>query len=61
MKKLTTHRKKTGAGRAVGPEVIASLKEAIAWAGGEPIPARLTTVEVPAAEVRGLPQAAKRG
>ena len=41
-------------GASVGQEVIASLKEAIAWAGGEPVPVRVTTVKVPRTDVRAL-------
>src|SRR6202158_2866344 len=46
--------KKTGAKRSVGQEIIASLKEAIAWADGEPVPVRVTTVRVPTTDVRAL-------
>src|ERR1035438_1371087 len=39
---------------SVGQEVITSLKEAIAWAGGEPVPVRVTTVTHPRTDVRAL-------
>src|SRR5574340_472935 len=54
MKKKTISHKKTSARRTVGQEVIASLREAIAWAGGERVPARVTTVEVPTTDVRAV-------
>ena len=38
----------------VGQEIIASFKEAIAWAGGEEIPVRVTKVEVPTVDVRAV-------
>jgi putative transcriptional regulator len=41
-------------GTGVGQEVIASLKEAIAWAGGEPVPVRVTTVKIPRTDVRAV-------
>ncbi len=40
--------------RSVGQEIIASLKEAIAWADGEAVPVRVTTVRVPTTNVRAL-------
>ena len=46
--------KKTGAKLSVGQEIITSLKEAIAWAGGEDVPVRITTVRVPTTNVRAL-------
>jgi len=46
--------KKTGGKRSVGQEIITSLKEAIAWAGGEDVPVRVTTVRVPTTNVRAL-------
>jgi len=46
--------KKTGAKLSVGQEIITSLKEAIAWAGGEDVPVRVTTVRVPTTNVRAL-------
>jgi hypothetical protein len=39
--------KKAGGQPSVGEEIITSLKEAIAWAGGEDVPVRSTSVEVP--------------
>src|SRR5437588_12624483 len=46
--------KRTAAERSVGREIITSLKEAIAWAGGEDVPVRVTTVQVPAVDVRAV-------
>ena len=46
--------KKTGAKLSVGQEIITSLKEAIAWAGGEDVPVRVTTVRVPTTNVRAI-------
>src|SRR5437879_2878635 len=40
--------------RSVGQEIITSLKEAIAWAGGENVPARITTIQVPTIDVRAV-------
>jgi putative transcriptional regulator len=53
MKKRTAQTKIEGR-RSVGRDVIASLKEAIAWAGGQDVPVRVTTVHVPATDVRAL-------
>jgi putative transcriptional regulator len=52
--KPTPSRKTAGAERGVGQEVITSLKEAIAWAGGEDVPARVTTVQVRETDVRAV-------
>ncbi|HEV2446544.1 MAG TPA: hypothetical protein VGS58_11500 [Candidatus Sulfopaludibacter sp.] len=46
MKKQVRSKKRSGA-PSVGQEVITSLKEAIAWAGGEDVPVRITRMEVP--------------
>ena len=46
--------KKPGGKRSVGQEIITSLKEAIAWAGGEDVPVRVTTVQVPTTDVRAV-------
>src|SRR5260370_11159081 len=46
--------KKNDAKLSVGQEIITSLKEAIAWAGGEPVPVRVTTVRVPTTNVCAL-------
>src|SRR6266404_4533423 len=46
--------KRAGRKRSVGHEIITSLKEAIAWAGGENIPVRVTTVEIPTTDVRAV-------
>src|ERR1700694_2572208 len=53
MKKRTKAKKKVG-NRCVGQEIITSLKEAIAWAGGENVPVRVTTVEIPTIDVRAM-------
>src|SRR5579859_3413817 len=53
MKKKTTKPKaRARAKRTVGQEVIASLKEAIAWADGEDIPVRVNRVAVPTVDIR---------
>jgi putative transcriptional regulator len=39
---------------SVGQEMITSLKEAIAWAGGEDVPVRVTKVQIPMIDVRGV-------
>lgn len=49
-----TTSKKTAANRSVGREIITSLKEAIAWAGGEDVPVRVTKVQVPLIDVRAV-------
>ena len=54
MKKRTISNRKASAQRSVGREVITSLKEAIAWAGGENVPARVTPIEVPTTDVRAV-------
>ena len=54
MKKRTPGRKEAGAKMSVGQEVITSLKEAIAWAGGAEVPVRVTKVEVPTTDVRAV-------
>lgn len=46
--------KKTGHQGSVGQEIITSLKEAIAWAGGDDVPVRVTTVHVPTTDVRAV-------
>ncbi len=38
----------------MGSRIIASLKEAVAWAEGKDVPVRVTTVEVPTVDVRAL-------
>jgi putative transcriptional regulator len=49
---------------SAGSRIIASLKEAVDWVEGKDVPVRITTVEVPAIDVRaarkrlGLTQAA---
>jgi DNA-binding transcriptional regulator YiaG len=54
MKKRIGLKSRASAKQSVGQEVISSLKEAIAWAGGEPAPVRVTTVEVPGTDVRAF-------
>jgi putative transcriptional regulator len=54
MKKRIASKKRAGAAGGVGQEVITSLKEAIAWAGGENVPVRVTTVEIPTTDVRAV-------
>jgi putative transcriptional regulator len=59
-KKTITKQRSPSAGR----RIIASLKEAVAWAEGKDVEVRVTTVEVPTIDVRatreslGLSQAA---
>ena len=53
MKKRAKPRQ-TAAERSVGQEIITSLKEAIAWAGGEDVPVKITTVQVPTVDVRAV-------
>src|SRR5258708_7621756 len=55
MKKAMTS-KARGAKRSVGREVITSLKEAIARAGGADVPVKVTTVQVPTIDVRAVRQ-----
>ena len=52
--KKQTGSKKAGDQLSVGQEIIASLKEAIAWTGGEDVPVRVTAVKVPATDVRAV-------
>jgi putative transcriptional regulator len=54
MKRKTLAKKRAGTGLSVGQEVIASLKEAIAWAGGEDVAVRVTKVEIPKTDVRAV-------
>src|ERR1035441_884468 len=53
MKNRATSKRTTG-NHSVGQEIITSLKQAIAWAGGENVPVRVTTVRVPTTDVRAL-------
>src|SRR5262245_55846705 len=53
MKKRTASTNRA-AKMSVGQEIITSLKEAIAWAGGENIPVRVTSVQVPKTDVRAV-------
>ena len=46
--------KNAGRRDSIGQEIITSLKEAIAWAGGENLPVRVTTVHVPTTDVRAV-------
>ena len=50
MKKKTLKRPRS----SVGSRIIASLREAVAWAEGKEVPVRVTTVEVPMVAVRAL-------
>src|ERR1041384_724336 len=52
--KNRTKQKRSAAKRSVGQEIITSLKEAIAWAGGEDVPVKVTAVRVPAVDVRAV-------
>ena len=52
--KNRTKAKRTSDKRRVGQEIITSLKEAIAWAGGENVQARVTTIQIPAVDVRAV-------
>jgi putative transcriptional regulator len=52
--KSRTKTKRTTAKRSVGKEIITSLKEAIAWAGGENIPVRVTAIQIPTVDVRAV-------
>ena len=54
MKKQIRRKKIAAAKSSVGQEIITSLKEAIAWAGGEDVPVRVTTVKVPQTDVRAV-------
>jgi putative transcriptional regulator len=54
MKKKIASKHRTSAKRSVGQEVITSLKEAIAWAGGKAVPVRVTKVQVPTIDVRAM-------
>lgn len=54
MKKAIKSKSPAGAKRSVGQEVITSLKEAIAWAGGADVPVKVTTVRVPTIDVRAV-------
>ncbi len=46
----TTKRRKPTA----GSRIVASLREAVDWAEGKDVPVRMTTVEVPAIDVRAM-------
>ena len=52
--KSRTKTKRTASKRSIGQEIITSVKEAIAWAGGENVPVRVTTVQVPRIDVRAV-------
>lgn len=45
-------RSKKNPAKSIGREAIASLKEAIAWAGGENVPVNVTTLHVAASDLR---------
>lgn len=53
MKKRIASKKAPGQ-LSAGQEIITSLKEAIAWAGGEDVPVRVTAVRVPTTDVRAV-------
>jgi putative transcriptional regulator len=53
MKKKATSKRRS-AKATIGAEVIASLKETIAWAGGEDVPVRRTTVRIPTIDVKSV-------
>ena len=53
-KKVESTARARAKGVSVGEEVIASLKEAIAWASGEPVRVRVTNVKVPKTDVRAV-------
>src|ERR1041385_5334925 len=54
MKKSKKPKARSTAKSTVGQEVIASLKEAIAWAEGDDVPVRVTTIKVPTVDVRAV-------
>lgn len=54
MKKSIASKRRAGAKRSVGQEIITSLREAVAWAGGEDVPVRVTTVAVPTTDIRAV-------
>ena len=54
MNKRSPSKKRANAKSSVGQEITTSLKEAIAWAGGENVPVRVTTIEVPKIDVRAV-------
>jgi len=56
MNTLAISRKMRPAQRSVGKEIIAGLKEAIAWSEGKDVAARVTRVPADAIDVRALRQ-----
>ena len=54
MKKSIALKRRAGAKGRVGLEIITSLREAIAWAGGENVPVRVTAVAVPKTDIRAV-------
>ena len=54
MKRTTQSGKRATAANTVGQEVLTSLKEAIAWASGEDVPVRITTLKIPDTNVRAV-------
>jgi hypothetical protein len=46
--------------KTVGARVIEGLEQAIAWTKGEDVRVRVTLVDVPEVDVRGVPRAAGR-
>ena len=53
MKKRSGSKKRTSK-LSVGQEIITSLKEAIAWVGGDAVPVRVTSINVAATDVRAV-------
>ena len=53
MKQITGSKKSAGK-LTVGEEIVTSLKEAIAWAGGDEVAVRVTKVKVPSTDVRAV-------
>jgi putative transcriptional regulator len=51
---VTKTAKKKTKWATLGQRVVASLDEAIAWARGEAVPVRVTTVQVPLVNVRAV-------
>ena len=54
MKNRKIVKKRATAKLSAGQEIITSLKEAIAWAGGENLPVRVTQIKVPKTDVRAV-------
>lgn len=52
--KSRTKTKRPAGKLSVGREIITSLKQAIAWAGSENVPVRVSTIQVPTIDVRAV-------